>query len=117
MIQYVMLIIITILFASCTITIQPVAPIEPPKVVIAHHHPSKPKPLGVVSKGAMVDSNWISDYKKLEDEHGHYTITEDKWVKPTESGRFWIPNAVLEHYGDLSRTASPTPPPAETPKP
>jgi hypothetical protein len=104
-----------ILLTGCTITVKPLPPVTAKKVVhhVAHHVAEKPS-----SKGTVVDATWVSEYKKMEAQHAH-TIPQDTWINTTQSGKFWVPAAVVEHYQDLIRTPSPspTPTPSETPIP
>jgi hypothetical protein len=50
----------------------------------------------------VVNSEWITNYKELEEKHGHYRIDKDDEIKSEGSG-FRVPIEVIYHHQDLLR--------------
>lgn len=110
-----MFIVPLILLTACTIT---VAPLPTPRKTVVHHHVvnhTNSQVKVTKTKGTMVDAQWVQQYRKLEAQ-SHHVIPQDSWINATPTGRFWVPQSVIDHYSDLVN-ATPAPSPTETPKP
>ena len=99
---------ILFLFTGCTMTVQtlPLHRQKQPARKIAH----KP-PVTHSSSMTLVDSAWLANYKKLESDHGDYTILDDSKIASV-GGKFRVSKSVMDHYQDLTRakaTATPAP--------
>ncbi len=92
------------LSVACTVSIR----LIPTAHRYVSHQPSVKKH-PARNNGVLVDSEWLSNYKELEREHGDYSIDDDKKIK-AEGAKFRVPRAVINHYEDLVRTK-------ETPSP
>src|SRR6266705_1149737 len=92
--------------ASCTIYVRPITKKNPP----IHHAASKSRRSSShhVNGTTLVDSNWIASYKKMEREHGNYTIPQDSQVIPI-GDKFRVPKAMSDHFQDMSRAFIPVP--------
>lgn len=106
--------LILISFSGCTITIKPLpaTPQSRHKGKSHHHqssrhgHPITRQPISPNIK----ETWWYENYKRLETEHGDYTISDDSKIEPLPDGRFKVPDTVLAHYQDLL-LAKPSPEP------
>lgn len=61
-----------------------------------------------------VDAAWMSNYRRLQRNHGNYVIADDLDIKAMPDGSFRVPRTVLKHCDDLGRTPAsiaPTPNP------
>ena len=63
----------------------------------------------------LVDAQWLDTYRKLQQEHGNYTISDDNKIRPVGS-KFRVTKSQQQHFRDLSATP-PSPPPKPTPNP
>src|SRR6266705_1452652 len=97
-----------VILAACTVTVRPLAKNSPHHATGYHAKVHKAK---AKTDGQLVDSDWISNYRKLEKDHGDYIISEDKKIA-AHGAKFLVPESVIEHYQDLIRakqSATPTP--------
>src|SRR6266446_9725009 len=95
------LLIVAALLWGCTITIAHLK--QERKVVQVWKAPTKKRP-----KTVLVDSHWLEEYRDLEEEHGSYTIPEDRAIEAV-GDKFRVPMKVKEHFQDLTRAATPAP--------
>src|SRR5205823_4766308 len=96
---------------GCAFTIESLPPLKPKPKTIYHGRVIKKKSSNNASTWSTVDSQWMSEYHRLEKEHGNYIIRDDSKIRSV-GGQFRVPRSVIEHYQDLNRTIeSPTPTP------
>src|SRR5256885_15664389 len=90
-----------IILTGCSFTIAPI-----PKPTVNRPHSAQTyKPHHATSKTVLVDSTWIENYRGEEKEHS-YTIPDDAKIKAV-GNKFSVPQSVVEHFNDLTRTPSP----------
>ena len=100
-------IVISLVLASCNIYVRPITRSSP----VTHHHSSGTKTTSskrVISSGNLVDSDWLTNYYKLEREHGNYTIPADHGVVPV-GDKFRVSKEMTDHLQDMSRARIPVP--------
>lgn len=85
---------------GCTITITPIR--DSPKRKPKHHQSIKPRRIPK-NNSSIVDSEWLVQYRKLEQEHGNYTISDDDKVEPAGNGYYKVTPAMLGHFRDLTQ--------------
>lgn len=105
--------LILIPFSGCTITIKPIpaTPQSRHKGKLRHHRSLSHHPVTLQPPSPNIKEGWwYENYKKLETEHGDYTISDDSKIEPLPDGRFKVPDTVLAHYQDLL-LAKPSPEP------
>lgn len=97
-------VVIAICFTGCTITVTPIKKTVKPKPKSQHvsKHKTKSKPVSVPSSPTIVDSEWLIEYRKLEEEHG-YTIRDDAKVESVGGGKYRVTPTMLKHFKDLSQ--------------
>src|SRR5262252_6248621 len=104
-------VVVGCLTAACTITVAPIAKTPPKHTAVRHKNPASKISEKPSASSLVVDSDWLIQYRKLEQEHGNYTITDDTKVEQAGNGRYRVTHAMMDHFRDLSQTpvSSPTP--------
>lgn len=112
MICLILALVASLFITGCTITVTPLPPAK------KHHQYAKhSKSRHIISKTRkknaklIVDSDWLMQYRQLEEEHGNYVLRDDSKVESAGEGKYKVTHAMLEHFKDLSQTPVVTPTP------
>jgi hypothetical protein len=102
-----LLLLVGLMFVGCTITVTPIAK-KPTKHRYKKTVAKKPEK---TNSWLIVDSDWLAQYRQLEEQHGNYTLSDDAKVEPAGEGKYKVTHAMMDHFRDLSLTpvATPTP--------
>ncbi len=92
-----------------TVTITPTQK-KKPALQASHVHHQKHKKQQQ-SATIVVDSNWMSEYHRLESRHGEYKLPDDGKIETLSNGKFRVPRSLIKHFQDLSQTPEVTPTP------
>lgn len=98
-------------FTGCAITITPITY----KEQIKHQSASEKSRMSdkKVTKSKkdnswlIVDSNWLVQYRALEEEHGNYILHDDSRVEAVGGGKYKVTRAMMNHFRDLSQALDP----------
>src|SRR6266566_2656497 len=87
---------------GCTITVTPLSKTRR-HVYYSHRYRTHEHPTIRLSRG-VVDSNWLIQYRDLEEDHGNYRISDDSKVESVGDGKYRVTPAMLRHFRDLSQS-------------
>lgn len=101
------------LFLGCTITVKPL-PVTTKarkhhhhRQVVVSHKPALPNKPARNEQMQIVDAEWMANYKHLESEFDH-SIPADEQIRASGT-KFSVPQAVIDHFGDMIRAVHPSP--------
>ena len=100
--------LLIVLSFGCTITVKPLP--KPRKYVYNSSRHSMRE--HTRSSQLVIDSDWLMQYRQLEEEHGNYKISDDSKVESVGGGKYRVTKSMLRHFRDLSQTPMSTPTPA-----
>jgi hypothetical protein len=108
-----LLFVMSLALAGCTITVTPITKKPVPHKYVKHSQKSKTKSAATSKPNnyLIVDSDWLIQYRQLEQAHGDYRLSDDAKVEPVGDGKFKVTHAMMNHFTDLSQTPVVTPTP------
>jgi hypothetical protein len=100
--RWLIIIFVSIATVSCTVTITPIAK-KPVRHKYVKHSTKYKTASAHKNQWLIVDSDWLVQYRQLEEDHGNYRLMDDAKVEAVGGGKYKVTHAMMDHFRDLTQ--------------